>query len=694
MSSFIKSFTSKKSQSTFYSSVQTPLCSLMSGLIVAALTLSLVTQISVSAITQQIVEDPVVIAQQYLDNSQISIAFTKLKSIDEVINYLKTKNIEASNVVAYSPVAVGDQFIDIPFAIDVSKDMKTNSMYFEEAKSNLLTTIKRSKLDTITAQTPTKIFLGDAVLDVKQAQSIENQQLDEASKLQINTQIDRVSFTTRNNNLEIKKLEKSHKRNQIDNKLAINKAKKQESVPNLQTINESDIESINVKNPTEPEKTKIIQEAKTSKEGIVRKANEKSLGPKIKAEKEETLKREKELIKTKKSKLAQKLTAGRQNEITLSEVETIGEEAKELGIEIIKPTTEKERPAITVDLVKFKSYKEPKSVSWLYNVLNLGSLKVDAFYPEQNYVSLYHASANEHFGVSLALQNGNTSNGATIRNEYSYSTWTQKFYMYNDDTIRIAGKCLDMSDYGKIQRGENANNVKVHLWDCNGGNNQKWIYDTEGMLRMKYNKEYCLDTAWSGNFGSPTSVWKCTPGITELWRGGEYEMRIYSTRFTSQYPSLQNVGHTFVGLAKYNGSNYIDCYTTYSLWPYPNVYDNKTNLGCSDKASQGWWDNVTVNYDVEWNKGFNMTANNNYVMGNEIFSYWQKNLNQVDYLNMVATGYRPPNAWYSILGPNWNTCTSYSSWLWNKYSKNNNVYLSAFEPNSLYYYLIATKFYE
>ncbi len=100
-------------------------------------------------------------------------------------------------------------------------------------------------------------------------------------------------------------------------------------------------------------------------------------------------------------------------------------------------------------------------------------IEVSAFVPQQYDVRASHAKAFTSYGTSLDLFNGSTNNGATVGLWYRSTAWNQNINFFSDDTIRIAGKCLDASS------GNNPYNyAKVHLWDCFGGSNQKWSYDT------------------------------------------------------------------------------------------------------------------------------------------------------------------------------------------------------------------------
>jgi hypothetical protein len=210
-----------------------------------------------------------------------------------------------------------------------------------------------------------------------------------------------------------------------------------------------------------------------------------------------------------------------------------------------------------------------------------------------------------------------------------------------------------------------------------------------------------MDAA-SGEQGSGLLLYKCgSTSYTEGWRGGENEMRIYSARYSGNFPNpLGNIGHTFVGVAKYDRYNYIYCYTTFSLWPEFSIgkdndsSNNNQTSECNDKSNRGWWDDVHVNGIEEYGIGLTMTSTNNFTYPNgtsNYFSYWQKNITQNQYADMMNTGYQPPYTQYNVIpGFTWNVCTSYSAWLWNKYG---GAYTPLAGPNLMYYQFLSTAYY-
>ena len=170
---------------------------------------------------------------------------------------------------------------------------------------------------------------------------------------------------------------------------------------------------------------------------------------------------------------------------------------------------------------------------------------------------------------------------------YKHDGWNQKFNLYSDKTIRIAGKCVDLN------RNNRNNGEKIQLWDCNGGTSQRWVYDTGGHLRLYDNTGFCIDNNY-GSAGTTLYLWQCGSN-TELFRSSKFDMRIYS-RQCSLNPFNFDIGHAFVSITKYDDYNNIASLTTYSLWPNEDLDDQNTLYAeANDRKKRGSGDNVNVN---------------------------------------------------------------------------------------------------
>ncbi|MDX3752077.1 ricin-type beta-trefoil lectin domain protein [Streptomyces sp. AK08-02] len=74
-----------------------------------------------------------------------------------------------------------------------------------------------------------------------------------------------------------------------------------------------------------------------------------------------------------------------------------------------------------------------------------------------------------------------------------------------------SGRCLDVPG-GKTESG-----TELTLWDCNGGSNQQWSYDTATKTLGVYGSK-CLDSASAGAVnGVAVLIRDCTGGATQQW---------------------------------------------------------------------------------------------------------------------------------------------------------------------------------
>lgn len=78
--------------------------------------------------------------------------------------------------------------------------------------------------------------------------------------------------------------------------------------------------------------------------------------------------------------------------------------------------------------------------------------------------------------------------------------------------LRALGKCLDDSS-GQATTGAN-----IHLWDCHGGENQKWILAGDGSIHSAVNYNKCVDLyAFNTNNGGNIVVWDCNGQANQRW---------------------------------------------------------------------------------------------------------------------------------------------------------------------------------
>jgi hypothetical protein len=71
----------------------------------------------------------------------------------------------------------------------------------------------------------------------------------------------------------------------------------------------------------------------------------------------------------------------------------------------------------------------------------------------------------------------------------------------------MLGKCAD------VPAANSANGTGVEMWDCNGGANQEWIFETDGTVRPAFNTNKCLDIpAGNTTDGTRLEIWDCYAG--------------------------------------------------------------------------------------------------------------------------------------------------------------------------------------
>jgi len=84
-------------------------------------------------------------------------------------------------------------------------------------------------------------------------------------------------------------------------------------------------------------------------------------------------------------------------------------------------------------------------------------------------------------------------------------------------------KCLD------LKGGDTTNGNKLQLWDCNGMDNQKWIFDAN-MWKIVYaaNTNKCIDVPGDDvNDGTRLWIWDCNGGDSQTWGYDSSEGTIY-----------------------------------------------------------------------------------------------------------------------------------------------------------------------
>ncbi len=263
------------------------------------------------------------------------------------------------------------------------------------------------------------------------------------------------------------------------------------------------------------------------------------------------------------------------------------------------------------------------------------------------------------------VDNANASNGQTFK-LWGRANDAPKQFRFVDarSEIRFVGKpgvekCVDAD----LANGRYDNGDRVHLWDCHGGNNQKFIVRSDGTIRPKFAQNYCLDASSGITFGSRIHLWQCHGGQNQRFNAGEYDfdgqrfyLRIYSNPTVFANNGLQ-AGHSLVSVWR-TGRGVTN---TFSFWPNKDTYDindwdRTNNIGTGNNINVDEGKNGT-----DW-KIARHNVSDGYRSKDIVIS--KQKYDEIKYMKgYVVDGYD----WKPYLALNQN-CASYSIQLWGKYT--------------------------
>jgi hypothetical protein len=119
------------------------------------------------------------------------------------------------------------------------------------------------------------------------------------------------------------------------------------------------------------------------------------------------------------------------------------------------------------------------------------------------------------FNRCLDADAGGGGNGTTVQLWDCWGGWNQAWSFDSDNSIfsHFSARCLDADT-----SGNGANGSKVQLWDCNGGANQKWTLTLNGNLENQQFQGQCLDADdTNGGNGTVVQLWGCWNGPNQKW---------------------------------------------------------------------------------------------------------------------------------------------------------------------------------
>ncbi|GAA1262162.1 RICIN domain-containing protein [Sphaerisporangium rubeum] len=114
-------------------------------------------------------------------------------------------------------------------------------------------------------------------------------------------------------------------------------------------------------------------------------------------------------------------------------------------------------------------------------------------------------------GRCLDITGNAQSNGATAQIWDCNGGNNQRFTATSSGELRVNNRCLDVNGAGT------ADGSSVIIWDCNGQNNQKWRFNSDGSITaVGANK--CLDVSGAATAnGSKVHIWSCNGGNNQKW---------------------------------------------------------------------------------------------------------------------------------------------------------------------------------
>ena len=128
---------------------------------------------------------------------------------------------------------------------------------------------------------------------------------------------------------------------------------------------------------------------------------------------------------------------------------------------------------------------------------------------------IQHIHLANPFKNCMTIYGMDPTNGTDVLLGPCYKTNIKMRWILEDDQIKsifAPGKCLDLK--GNQDAGNN-----IQLWDCNGTNAQKWVYDgVTNSIRLKVNPDKCLglraaDTA----VGTSVKIKDCSGSESQKW---------------------------------------------------------------------------------------------------------------------------------------------------------------------------------
>jgi Ricin-type beta-trefoil lectin domain len=105
---------------------------------------------------------------------------------------------------------------------------------------------------------------------------------------------------------------------------------------------------------------------------------------------------------------------------------------------------------------------------------------------------------------------GGTGNGVAIDVWGCNGTAAQRWVFASNGQLRIFGKCLDDTRFG-------GNGTRLQLYACTGASNQKWTHRSNGEYVLRSNGLCLDDPGFSRTNGTRLDIWHCNGGANQRW---------------------------------------------------------------------------------------------------------------------------------------------------------------------------------
>nr|WP_247653918.1 lectin [Aeromonas dhakensis] len=155
------------------------------------------------------------------------------------------------------------------------------------------------------------------------------------------------------------------------------------------------------------------------------------------------------------------------------------------------------------------------SSDFLLGAVVIGAIGAAADY--DNKQEKKEARKREESGGQLLAANGKCLDIAGgVRNGNQLQLWdcnggeNQRFRL-DGKAVKVGGKCLDVAG------GDRDTGARVIAWDCHGGSNQQWRWERDRLVSRS--SHLCLDVSKDGSAnGTPLILWQCHGGDNQRFR--------------------------------------------------------------------------------------------------------------------------------------------------------------------------------